>query len=344
MRKAARTLLLMTAGMISAAGPLVPAAQTDRDKALASLVEAERSFAKLSEQKGLRDAFLTFLSEKAIVFRPDPVEGRPIYEKMDPANPALLAWEPEFAETAASGELGYTTGPYRNSPRREVEPTRFGHYISIWKKQPDGAWKVLLDIGVPHGPPQSAAPVASVATPQVLKTYEALSPEALQKEELAFGERAGSFEKAAATRGSRKALSVFATDDVRVYRPGHFPSVGKRAFEAIIPSGAGRIAPGSERRNAAYHVGLAWSGDLAYSFGTFEISKGRAVVETTAYLRIWRKDAQGIWKICLDIELDVPPDAVEKNQPFMTPMGTTLATRRPSPTSWETRTTSSTSL
>ena len=146
-----------------------------------------------------------------------------------------------------------------------------------------------------------------------MKTFVALSPEALRDEERAFGEQAGSFEKETASRGSRKALSACATDDIRVYRPGHSPSVGKRAFEAIIPSGAGRIAPGSERRDAAYRVGLAWSGDLAYSFGTFEISKDRAIVETTAFLRIWRKDPSGIWRICLDIELDVPPDAAKKN-------------------------------
>jgi ketosteroid isomerase-like protein len=295
---------MMAAGFFLAAGSNAETGQSDREKALASLIGAERSFSGTSEQKGIREAFLAFLAEKAIVFRPGPVEGRPIYEKMDPANPTVLAWAPEIAEVSASGELGYTSGPYQVRPDRGTEPTGFGHYVSIWKKQADGGWRVLLDIGVQHDRPQSAGPVSAVATPQVSKTFEALSPEALRDEEGAFGERAGSFEKETASRGSRKALSAFAADDIRVYRPGRFPSVGKRAFDAIIPSGAGRIAPGSGRRKAAYHVGLAWSGDLAYSYGTFEISRDRAVVETTAYLRIWRKDPSGIWRICLDIELD----------------------------------------
>ncbi len=311
MKTNAGTMCMMAAGIFLAAGANAGTGQTDRDKALAALIEAERSFSRTSEKNGIREAFLTFLAEKAIVFRPGPVEGRPVYEKLDPANPTVLTWAPEIAEVSASGELGYTSGPYEVRPGRGIEPTGFGHYVSIWKKQADGTWKVLLDIGVQHGLPQSAGPVSAVATPQVLKTFEALSPEALRDEERAFGERAGSFEKETASRGSRKALSAFAADDIRVYRTGHFPSVGKRAVEAIIPSGAGRIAPRSERRNAVYHVGLAWSGDLAYSFGTFEISKVRAVVETTAYLRIWRKDLSGIWKICLDIELDVPPDATK---------------------------------
>jgi ketosteroid isomerase-like protein len=301
----------MLASIFSPTGSLVSAGQTGREKALASLIEAERSFSRTSEDKGIREAFLTFLAAKAIVFRPGPVEGRPVYEKMDPANPAVLTWAPEVAEVSASGELGYTSGPYQFSPGRGVEPADFGHYVSIWKKQADGTWKVLLDIGVQHDRPKSQGAAASVATPSAGAGGGTLSPEALRKEEQAFGERAGAYEKDAATRGSRKALSACATDDIRVYRPGRIPSFGQGAFESIMPAGAGRITPGSERRNAAYQIGLAWSGDLAYSFGSFEISKDPAVVETTAYLRIWRKDPSGIWRICLDIELDVPPDTTK---------------------------------
>jgi len=313
MKMTAVVLALTAAGGYLAAGMTTGPGQADRERALTSLIEAECSFASLSEQKGIREAFLTFLAEKAIVFRPGPVEGRPIYEKMDPANPTVLTWAPAVVEVSTAGDLGYTSGPYEVRPGRGAEPTGFGHYVSIWNKQADGTWKVLLDIGVQHDRPEPSASIKAVAAPQAAAAFAPLSPEALRDEERAFGERAGLFEKEAATRGSRKALSAFATDDIRIYRPGRFPSVGKRAFDAIIPPGAGRIAPGSERRNAAYHVGLAWSGDLAYSYGTFEISKNRTVAETTAYLRIWRKDLSGVWKICLDIELDVPPDAANKN-------------------------------
>lgn len=311
MKTTVATMCLMAAGIFLAAGPSAGTGENDRGEALSSLIDAERAFSRTSGTKGIREAFLTWLAPDATVFRPGPVEGRPVYEKMSPDNPAILTWEPEIAEVAASGELGYTSGPYEVRPNRGAEPTGFGHYVSVWKKQADGTWKVLLDIGVQHDRPEPSAAIRAVAAPQAAAAFAPLSPEALRDEERAFGERAGLFEKEAATRGSRKALSAFATDDIRIYRPGRFPSVGKRAFDAIIPSGAGRITPGSERRNAAYHVGLAWSGDLAYSYGTFEISKNRAVVETTAYLRIWRKDLSGIWRICLDIELDVPPDAAK---------------------------------
>jgi len=294
--------LLVMAGLGAGGG------QDERGKALASLIAAEKAFARTSEEKGIREAFLAWLAPVFIVFRSCAAEGLPVYEMMYPSNPAVLTWEPEFAEIAASGELGYTTGPYEVRPRRGAEPSGFGHYISIWKMQPDGGWKVFLDIGIQHGAAGSPPAGGEVASPSLTTRYAPLSPEALRDEEYAFGRLAGSFDKAAGVKGTRKALEEFASDDVRLYRPGKPPAVGKRGLKELIPAGAGRAEPGTERRFGTYRVGVAWSGDLAYSFGTTDLSKTRTAAEKTAFLRIWRKDASGTWKVCLDIELAVPPE------------------------------------
>ena len=82
-------LPFLTAGSGPGAG------QADRGTALEALIEAERSFSRTSGEKGIREAFLTWLAPSAVVFRPGPVAGRPVYEKMDPGNPAVLTWEPE---------------------------------------------------------------------------------------------------------------------------------------------------------------------------------------------------------------------------------------------------------
>jgi ketosteroid isomerase-like protein len=289
--------------------------QTEREKALASLVEAERAFSRTSDEKGIREAFLAWLAPDAIVFRPMPVEGRPVYEKMDPANPAHLVWEPEVAEIAASGELGYTSGPYRLSPRRGAEPTRFGHYVSVWKKQPDGAWRVLLDIGVQHDPPASLAPVKDVVAPRPGRDFEPLSLEAHRDEGGVVAKRMAEFDRTVGRRGYRQALAKFATSDVRVYRPGKLPVTGKDRIKDLVPSSAGRVdpprGPASPDARQAYEgrfeVQVAWSGDLAVTFGRSEQAKTKSDAETASFLKIWRKDAAGNWKICLDIEIPVPP-------------------------------------
>ena len=292
---------------VAAPGVQGTAGQQEREKALASLVEAERGFSRTSDEKGIPAAFLAWLAPDAVVFRPMPVEGRPVYEKMDPANPAHLIWEPEVAEIAASGEMGYTSGPYRLSPQRGAEPTRFGHYVSVWKKQPDGAWRVFLDIGVQHDRPETPAIPGKVDAPAANKNAEALSPERLRDEDRAFGPRAGSIIAEAAAKGMRKALSEFATDDVRIYRPGKLPSVGRSRIKEQVPASVGR-ASGGPQSQGRIHTGLAWSGDLAYSYGTFDLWTTKTTAETTSFLHIWRKDASGRWKICLDIQIPVPAE------------------------------------
>lgn len=60
-----------------------------------------------------------------------------------------LTWTPQGADISASGDLGYTWGAYEfHSKDKNGNPTTdYGKYTSIWKKQKDGSWKVVLDMG-----------------------------------------------------------------------------------------------------------------------------------------------------------------------------------------------------
>jgi uncharacterized protein (TIGR02246 family) len=53
---------------------------------------------------------------------------------------------------AASGELGYTTGTYRvtySDPKTKQKASEDGHYVTVFRKQPDGSWKALEDAAIP---------------------------------------------------------------------------------------------------------------------------------------------------------------------------------------------------
>jgi ketosteroid isomerase-like protein len=60
-----------------------------------------------------------------------------------------LTWTPVYAEMAASRDLGYTYGNYEfHSKDKDGEATvEHGKYVSIWEKQSDGSWKVVMDMG-----------------------------------------------------------------------------------------------------------------------------------------------------------------------------------------------------
>jgi ketosteroid isomerase-like protein len=68
-----------------------------------------------------------------------------------------LAWHPNKAGVARSGELGYTSGKYKVSFKDATGKTISdnGKYLMVWKRQADGAWKVLFDMNNSDLPPSA---------------------------------------------------------------------------------------------------------------------------------------------------------------------------------------------
>jgi ketosteroid isomerase-like protein len=65
-----------------------------------------------------------------------------------------LTWTPTDAVMGPSGDMGYTWGRYEgHSKDANGNPvTTSGRYITVWRKQPDGQWKVVLDAGANEPP------------------------------------------------------------------------------------------------------------------------------------------------------------------------------------------------
>jgi len=154
-------ILLLLALLCGAA----PAPQTAPAGAGEKLLrDLEARFARSVAERD-RDAFLAFWAKDAAIFPPSggPAIGpekvweqwASILEDKD----VSLTWKPSRVEMAASGDLGYTYGRYeskRKGPAGEVV-THGGCYVTIWRKEKDGAWRVVLDIGSPDPPPSPVA-------------------------------------------------------------------------------------------------------------------------------------------------------------------------------------------
>ena len=54
-----------------------------------------------------------------------------------------LTWTPEGGQLAPSGDMGYTWGHYEGHAKN-LPPTQ-GRYMTVWKKESDGTWKVMLE-------------------------------------------------------------------------------------------------------------------------------------------------------------------------------------------------------
>ncbi len=115
-----------------------------------ALMEVDKAFSLLSEQKGMKNAFIEYLDSNGVLLRTGhlPIVGANAIDYLIQQNDSAftLKWEPHFAEAAASGDLGYTYGVYEVHLNAK-DTTMYGTYVSIWKKQKDGKWKFVLDTG-----------------------------------------------------------------------------------------------------------------------------------------------------------------------------------------------------
>ena len=59
-----------------------------------------------------------------------------------------LRWQLAEVEVARSGDMGYVVGTYEMTMNdSEGHPTTdYGSYVEVWKKQPNGAWKCIVDM------------------------------------------------------------------------------------------------------------------------------------------------------------------------------------------------------
>jgi ketosteroid isomerase-like protein len=296
MRKCA-VLPWLVLALASAIPARAEAARVDMD----SLVAAERAFAALSVDKGMRDAFLAYLAGDAVIFRPRAVSARPVWEARGPV-PATLAWQPAYAEVSAAGDLGYTTGPSEFRPYDAKEPVSYGHFVSIWQRQGDGAWRVALDVGISHerpahgvgsrdftpGPDHASAGRRAGAEPA------AVDLQALDRQ-WSGDERA---------LGAVPAFTRWAASDVRFYREGTEPVRGTRAASAALVAipGANVWIPDSQR--------VARSADLGCTYGVLERrASPDGAPDSSVYLHVWRRDRHGHWQAALVLEKPLPKPA-----------------------------------
>lgn len=114
------------------------------------MMDADRAFSRLSEAKGMKNAFLDYIDSNGVLLRPNhlPLLGADAIDYLIQQNDSAytLKWEPKNGAVAASGDLGYTYGLYVLKPTAK-DTLIYGNYVSIWKKQKDGSWKFVLDTG-----------------------------------------------------------------------------------------------------------------------------------------------------------------------------------------------------
>ncbi len=123
-----------------------------RAAAIADIRDADIAFGRATAERGA-DGWASFFADSGVMVIPGRnVMGRPaIRELMAPElgdTTRSLTWRPVSVEASGRGDLGYSIGRWERTVRAGTDTTRRqGSYVTIWRKQGDGTWKVVLDVG-----------------------------------------------------------------------------------------------------------------------------------------------------------------------------------------------------
>jgi len=285
-----KTILLSPLLLVTSVVAQVP----DSSSALYSMREAEQNFARASVSVGRNAAFVKYFADESVLFADKWLtNGRQFWQNLK-ASPVVLKWEPEFMDISESRDFGISTGPWEAQEYRpNTVPLSIGYFLTVWKKQLGGEWKVILDAGS-STPAKSGSqhsfsfpPGADKEISQPSKINIELScRELLDREYQLLME----WQK----KPLPSTYSSFLYPNARIQGNGYLPSTNSDTINFRIsrfdktlvwkPVGAG----------------AASSGDMGFTYGLLQIQSNPEVIKGH-YVRIWKKRPGDNWRIVLDM-------------------------------------------
>jgi ketosteroid isomerase-like protein len=253
---------------------------------------ADAAFASRAAEIGHHAAFIEYLADDAVLFRPEAVRGQEWLTTHEPAG-GRLEWSPAAAAAGCTAALAVTTGPWRYSNSEGGEPVA-GHYLSLWRLDAQSQWRVVLDHGVDHA--------GAVPAGQLQMAFAQLWPgarpgrctgrgdlDALAKADQRLNEQV-------ARRGLLPALQRTAGEGALVYRddvpPGPLSGM-QAAVDAAL--GAGTVA---RTVGTLFEPGT----DLAITHGVLQSPDGS---ERSLFVRVWSREGRR-WLVAIDLRTPLP--------------------------------------
>jgi ketosteroid isomerase-like protein len=277
----------LLAGLIVCLSSLVSVSQDNAQK----IYDTERAFEKMVAEKGINAGFIEYLSPVGVMFFPEPANAREVYSKRPPS-PAALTWNPIRIETSWNGALAYSIGNSIYKPKGKDDITEYyGHYLSVWARQPNGEYRAALDIGINHPKPASVEPD--------WRPGASITSETSAKGSFA-GDSSIGFYRMAEDRDFARAYKSYAADDIFMMREGRLPIVGRNAAADYI--GDQKLTVKFVKRRSFIEAG-----DLAYVYSGYMLFDKKGVEkEKGSYVQVWKLRG-GRWLIAADVFVPIPP-------------------------------------
>jgi ketosteroid isomerase-like protein len=242
------------------------------------VVNAEFSFAATAKAFTMKKAFLENMDSTAVVFEQGQILNGIEYWSKAAESPGKLLWHPAFNGMSQAGDLGFTTGPWEYHAKPESPVIASGQYTTVWKKNKNGEWKFLVDLGVDYS--------INMFGQQRLSASETFVP--AKKNDTS------------ALNIEYKFLELFTADKQKAFEQSVYYNTwlntdGRQPLQlaALVLPELSKLPETLSFKPVA--GGMSSSRDLAYVYGV--ISYGE---KQENYLRIWGHTKDG-WKIIVQV-------------------------------------------
>jgi len=253
------------------------------------LLDTERSLERMAAATGMKSAYLHYLADDSIIFRPGPTKGREFWQKFDDAS-KILNRNAVWADVSANGMMGYTTGNWRVYEKGKSEAVaQFGQYVTIWEKRLDGQYQATIDIVVLHDKlPFYETEVLPKDKPGRDPNKSGWSP---ADDSLAFTKLS------MAPGGLGEAFFQYGDDDMRFLRDGYPPLVGKK--------GVVKVAKHYLSVRFPTKINTFQAADMAYTWNPCEFATSQEGMERGNCLQVWKLEGKK-WAIVLAVFARLP--------------------------------------
>lgn len=243
------------------------------------IARAEQAFANLSADSGARTAFLHFLDSNSLLFHDGKgYDGLRFWRGLPDSGGGQLLWKPVYTGMSASGDLGFSTGPFEqcDAPAGNVQAS--GNYTSIWVKNKQGEWKVIIDMGARYTPSLFKQQWEQLVYNRLLPIAEKINWQQVEQELITQLHQKG-----------YQAFLPYVTNDTWFNLLGHQP------LHTIkdIAAGLKQVPAGLKFEHLGGAISAA--GDLFYAYGAVTLNGKKE-----NYLRVWGHEKDG-WKLLLQV-------------------------------------------
>ncbi len=145
-----RSRLVTLAGIVCIAACRPP---TDSNSERATLLQRDKDWSAAAHAGTDVERIVAYWADDARIYPPDMpvVDGKVAIRSFVTGSLGVpgfsISWEPHEAVVSSDGKLGYTTGTNSvTAPDARGKLVRTpGRYVTVWRKEPDGSWRCVID-------------------------------------------------------------------------------------------------------------------------------------------------------------------------------------------------------